>query len=463
MNIVEQLDTFFGDLSSVLWSWPLATILLGAGLIVTISLKFVQIRGFKHGLSLISGKFDKPEHEGAITHFQALSAALSATIGTGNIAGVATAIYWGGPGAIFWMWLTAAFGMALKFASCTLAQKYRKIDSDGNVRGGPMYYIEMGLGKNFKFLAIIFAIFTAIAAFGIGNMTQANSVANSLSGIIYGTDADNDLVFKIIVGLVMAFLVGLVIIGGIKRIGQVASRIVPLMCVFYVGGALFIIFTHLDQAADAISLIVRSAFNPDATIGGIAGSSIMLAIRHGVARGIFSNESGLGTAPMAHAAAKTDKPVREGLVAMLGPFIDTLIICTMTAIIIIIANDWTSIDGAELTSNSFEKLLPGFGSYIVSIGLVFFCFSTLISWSYYGEKGFEYLFGRKHGIIYRYIFLIFIPIGAAIKISLVWRISDVFNALMAAPNLIALLLLLPVLIKMTRDYFSERNNFKPQV
>ncbi len=460
MGFLDSLNDILASISGFLWGAPLAFLLLGAGLIITLTLKFVQIRGFKHGIELISGKYDKPEHEGAITHFQALSAALSATIGTGNIAGVATAIHMGGPGAIFWMWVTAIFGMAIKFASCTLAQKFRKIDPDGNVRGGPMYYIEIGLGQKFKFMAVAFAIFTAIAALGTGNMTQANSVANALSGVVYGPMAKGDVLFKLVIGMIIAALVGMVIIGGIKRIGQVASRVVPFMSVFYVCGALYIIFTQIEQAGYALQLIVNSAFKPSAAAGGVAGTAFITVFRHGVARGIFSNESGLGTAPMAHAAAKTDKPAREGLVAMLGPFIDTIIICSMTAIIIIIAGDWLKINGAELTSHSFEKQFPGFGGLIVSIGLMFFAFSTLISWSYYGEKGFEYLFGREKLIIYRWIFLLFIPIGAAVKIQLVWNFSDIGNALMALPNLIALLILLPVTMKLSNGYFGELRDLR---
>lgn len=497
MEFINQLNSFTKLIADNLWSLPLAAILLGVGLIMTVLLKLVQIRGFKHGIELISGKYDRPEHAGAITHFQALTAALSATIGTGNIAGVAIGIYYGGPGAVFWMWVTAVFGMALKFASCTLAQKYRKIDKDGYVRGGPMYYIEHGLGKNFKFLAVAFAIFTAVAAFGIGNMAQANSVANALSGLVYGNETvqtdspavttdslptmtseidneegdesaavgkkfviDKKFWFKLIFGIVLAFIVGLVIIGGIKRIGQVASKIVPVMSIFYVCGALYVIFTNFELIGNAFDLIFTSAFNPKAAKGGVLGSGFFIALRYGVSKGIFSNESGLGTAPMAHAAAKTDKPVREGLVAMLGPFIDTIIICTMTALVIILAGNWTSVEGAELTSNSFEHFLPGAGHIIVSIGLIFFAFSTLVTWSYYGEKGFEYLFGRKRNIFYRWIFLVFIPLGAAIKIQLVWNLSDIGNALMAAPNLIAILLLSPVLIKMTQKYFIEHKASK---
>ena len=454
MGIIEQINSVLGDISGFLWGMPLAIILLLTGLIFTIILKFVQFRGFKHGIELISGKYDQPEHEGAITHFQALSAALSATIGTGNIAGVATALYWGGPGAIFWMWLTALFGMSIKFVTCTLAQRYRKIDPDGNVRGGPMYYMELGLGRGAKWLAVMFALFTALAAFGTGNMTPANSVANAFSGLVLGPKAQGDLWLKLIFGIVIAFLVGLVIIGGIRRIGQVASKIVPLMSIFYVGGALYIILSNLGTAGAGIELIIKSAFNPDAVSGGMAGSAFMIALRYGVARGIFSNEAGLGTAPMAHAAAKTDQPVREGLVAMLGPFIDTILICTMTALVIIISGSWTAIEGAEMTSLAFEKSLPGYGHLIVSIGLIFFAFSTLISWSYYGEKGVEYLFGRGSTTIYKWIFLIFIPIGASIKIELVWNLSDIGNALMAAPNLIAILLLSPVIVRMTNKYFK---------
>lgn len=483
MEIVETLNRFFGDIGNFLWGAPLAFTLLGVGLLTTIILKVVQFRGFKHGLELISGKYDKPEHEGAITHFQALSAALSATIGTGNIAGVAVAIHMGGPGAIFWMWLTALFGMAIKFTTCTLAQKFRKIDPDGHVRGGPMYYMEMGLGSWAKILAVMFSVFTALAAFGIGNMAQANSVSIALENSIEQSAAGHRLihgilgninlfpnsaggyafsipVFKLLLGLVMAFLVGLVIIGGIKRIGQVASKIVPIMCIFYIVCSLYIIFTHLGLAANAIGLIFKAAFSPSAATGGIAGSTIMIAMREGVRRGIFSNESGLGTAPMAHAAAKTDQPVREGLVAMLGPFIDTIIICSMTAIVIISAGDWLSANSSELTSGSFEHFLPGAGNHIVAIGLVFFAFSTLISWSYYGEKGVEYLFGRNFCGIYRWIFLVFIPIGASVKIALVWNISDVGNALMAAPNLIAILLLLPLIYKLTQKYFAEYKSGK---
>jgi AGCS family alanine or glycine:cation symporter len=332
-------------------------------------------------------------------------------------------------------------------------------------------------------------------------MAQANSVANALSGLVYGSETvqtestvvtsdslsvmasednsmstdslteaggkiviDKKFWFKLIFGFILALIVGLVIIGGIKRIGQVASKIVPVMSLFYVCAALYVLLTNYELIGNAFDLIFTSAFNPSAAKGGVLGSGFFIALRWGVSKGIFSNESGLGTAPMAHAAAKTDKPVREGLVAMLGPFIDTIVICTMTALIIILAGDWTSVEGAELTSNSFEHFLPGVGHIVVSIGLIFFAFSTLVTWSYYGEKGFEYLFGRKRNIIYRWIFLLFIPlfipIGAAIKIQLVWNLSDIGNALMAAPNLIAILLLSPILIKMTRKYFIEHKASK---
>lgn len=433
------------------WVWGPVTIILlvGTGIYLTIRLKFIQFRGFKHAIDLIMGKYDRPEDTGEITHFQALSTALSATIGVGNIAGVATAIAAGGPGAVFWMWVTAIFGSALKYTSCTLSLRFRKIREDGVVSGGPMYYIEKGLG--FKPLAILFALCGAIAAFGIGNMVQSNTVADALNSSFYIPVWAS--------GFVIAVLVALVIIGGIKRIAQVAQRLTPGMTVFYVVTAMIILLINLPKIPHALYLIFKHAFTPTAATGGFLGSTVLYTIRMGVARGIFSNESGLGSAPIAHAAAKTEEPVREGLVAMIGPFVDTILICSMTAFVIIITGVWNSGEtGAPLTAMGFGKgfFIPKIGEYVVSIGVVLFAFSTMLGWSYYGEKCAEYLFGEKIIYPYRWVFVIFIFLGAVFKLPLVWSLSDIANGLMAFPNLIGLIFLSPLVAKLTKDYFKRQ-------
>ncbi len=453
---MEQLQSWLDAASGYVWGVPLIVILVGTGIFLTVRNRLVQLRGFKHSFELISGKFDRPEHEGEISHFQALSAALSATIGTGNITGVATAIAIGGPGALFWMWVTAVFGMAVKYTSCTLAVMYRRIDPDGHVRGGPMYFIELGLGKRWKFLAVLFAFFTAVAALGIGNMVQANSVADGLVDFfgIKGTEAGMST--RWIIGIFIAIMVGLVIIGGIKRIGQVASKLVPFMCAVYVVSALIILAIAYDKVIPAFGLVFESAFNPVSASGGFAGATVMMIIQQGVRRGLFSNESGLGSAPMAHAAAKVKEPVREGLVAMIGPFVDTLVICTMTGLVIIVSGQWNSgLNGTPLSSAAFDTILPGWGSHMVSFGLVLFAYSTIISWSYYGEKGIEYLLGRPAVLPYKIVYLIFIPLGAALKLGVVWSFADICNGLMALPNLIALIGLSSVVAVATKKYFKE--------
>lgn len=453
---MDQLLSVVKWLQDAVWGVPLILILVGTGIFVTIRNRFVQFRGFKHSIELISGRYDKPHHKGEITHFQALSAALSATIGTGNIAGVATAVAVGGPGALFWMWVTAVFGMAVKFTSCTLAVMYRRIDDDGYVRGGPMYFIEMGMGPRWKFLAYMFAICTAVAALGIGNMVQANSVADGLASLADVSGTASESLMRWIIGLVIAILVGLVIVGGIKRIGQVASKLVPFMSVIYVASALIVLAISYDKIIPAFELIFEYAFTPMSATGGFVGSTIWITLQQGMRRGVFSNESGLGSAPMAHAAAKVNEPVREGLVASIGPFVDTLVICTMTGLVILVSGEWmTGETGTPLTANSFAAILPGWGGRMVSLGLVLFAYSTIISWSYYGEKGIEYIFGRPAVKPYRWIYLVFIPIGAAMRIDLVWGIADVLNGLMALPNLIALLALSGVVAAATRKYFSE--------
>ncbi|MGL1934986.1 MAG: sodium:alanine symporter family protein [Fibrobacterales bacterium] len=452
MDIASLISTIDG----YIWGPWLMVLLVGTGLYLTIRLFFVQFRGFKHGLKVVRGGFDKEEDEGEITHFQALTAALSATIGTGNIVGVAAAILMGGPGAAFWMWVTALVGMATKFASCTLAVHYRTIDETGEAHGGPMHFIEQGMGPKFKWLAILFAVFTVTASFGIGNMFQINNVATSLNTLFRGGTEPSAL-FNVIVGVVFAVMVGIVILGGIKSIGKFASKIVPIMCFFYVGAGLIILVKNMGAIPDAFGTIFYYAFNtPEALAGGLLGT----VIRAGVARGLFSNEAGMGSAAMAHGAAKTSEPVREGLVAMLGPFIDTIVICSITALVIIItgAHEIQDIAKGELTGKAFEiGLGSSIGSQLVAIGVIFFSFSTLISWSYYGDRAADYLFGKKAVVPYRYIYLGFIIIGATIKIGTVIDFSDAMNGLMVIPNLIALIVLSPVVVKLTKDYFARMN------
>lgn len=453
---MEQILNIIKTVDGAVWGVPLMALLVGTGIFVTIRNKLVQIRGVKHSFELVSGKYDKPEHKGEITHFQALSAALSATIGTGNITGVATAIAVGGPGALFWMWITAIFGMAVKYTSCTLAVMYRKIDPDGYVRGGPMYFIQMGMNRRWRFLAYMFAGCTAVAALGIGNMVQANSVADGFVSLVDQTGTTAGLYIRLGLGLFIAVMVGLVIVGGIKRIGSVASRLVPFMCIIYFGSALVVLVISYDLILPTFALIFKSAFVPMSATGGFAGASVMMIIQQGVRRGVFSNESGLGSAPMAHAAAKVNEPVREGLVAMIGPLIDTLIICTMTGLVILVSGQWNSgLDGTPLTAEAFETILPSWGRSMVSLGLILFAYSTIISWSYYGEKGIEFILGRKAVRPYKYIYLLFLPIGAGLKLDFVWGFADIANGLMALPNLVALLALSGVVAAATKKYFSE--------
>ncbi|MFC1523212.1 alanine/glycine:cation symporter family protein [Thermodesulfobacteriota bacterium] len=444
--MIEFLDTVDG----IVWGPVTIILLFGTGILLTVILKAVQVRKFFYGFQLISGKYDNPHDHGEITHFQALCAALSATIGTGNIAGVGTAVALGGPGAVFWMWVTAILGMGLKYGECLLSLKYRTIHEDGSVSAGPMYYLEKGLGQ--KWLGILFAFFAAIASFGIGNMVQANSVAEPVQTYFS--------IPKPVTGLLIGVLVFAVIVGGIKRIGQVASKLVPFMAVFYILGSLWIIFQNLSAVPAAFGLIFSDAFTGSAASGGFAGAALAQAIRFGVARGVFSNEAGLGSAPIAHGAAQTEEPVREGLVAMLGPFIDTIVICSMTALVIIITGAYTSGEtGAVLTANAFDSALPGIGGYIVAIGIIFFAFSTAISWSYYGDRAVEYLFGPEMGpkmiMPYRILFCLLLPVGASLKLALVWTISDITNALMAWPNLVALIGLSPVIVSQTKEYFAD--------
>jgi len=447
---LESINQLLIKISGFVWGLPLIILLLGTGVILTIRTGFIQFRGFKHAWGLVSGKYDKPDEKGETTHFQSLSTALSATIGTGNIAGVATAIASGGPGAVFWMWITAIFGMSVKYNCCMLAQKYRQIDENGIVSGGPAYYLRNGLKS--KPLGFFFAFFTIVASFGIGNLAQANSVAAPLEAV-FGFN-------KMATGIVAAMLVAAVIIGGIKRIAVVTSRLVPLMALFYVIAAVTVMILNYEKILPAFESIFHYAFHdvPKTASGGFAGATVWAVMRFGVARGLFSNEAGLGSAAIAHAPAKTDQPVREGLVAMLGPFIDTIIICTMTALVIIISGLWDSgQSGANLSSAAFQKTIPVIGKYVVSISISIFAFTTLIGWSYYGDRNIEYLFGEKYVQIYRFLFVLIIPIGAVLKLEIVWNFCDIANALMAIPNLIGLIALSGFVAKMTNDYFKQKN------
>jgi AGCS family alanine or glycine:cation symporter len=556
-GLSDLVNSYLGPAASFLeeyvWAWPekaplLAIVLLGTGLFVTVRLGFIQVRGFRHAINITRGKYDNPDDAGDLNHFQALTTALSATVGIGNIAGVAIGIRMGGPGALFWMWLTAFFGMALKYAECTLAVRYRRVNPDGSVSGGPMYYIEKGLGPRWKWMAMIFAACAAISSFGSGNMNQSNTLATrleTLTGIptIYSA-------------LVFAALVALVIIGGIRRIGRVTSILAPGMAILYVAGAMIILAMHLEQIPGALATIVREAFAPGPLAGGAMGS-LLITVMWGIRRGLFSNEAGQGSAPIAHATAKTDEPVREGLVASLEPFIDTLVICTMTGLVIVLTGVWQEkvpqtlglgdvtmvqveaaddetliryvedglppaagevvardgttpgatilaygqvvegarlvgadgkpwsgslflkddgdeigvlpgteepmvegravVTGADLTAMGFRNSLGAFGDWIVTLAVVLFAVSTGISWSYYGDRATEYLFGSQAIPIYRWVFVAFFFLGAILPLRSVWTWGDVALGTMSFPNLIALILLSGNVAMMTREYFSRKH------
>lgn len=446
----QALITFFKKTSDLVWGPPLMILLVGTGIFLTFRLRGLQFRGLWHSLylALIKRK-EEGTAEGDISHFQALMTALAATVGTGNIAGVATAIAAGGPGALFWMWITGLFGMATKYAEAVLAVKYREIDEFGTMSGGPMYYISKGLGM--KWLGTLFAIFASIAAFGIGNMVQSNSVADAMETSFH--------VAPWITGLILAIATAMVILGGIKSIGRVTAFLVPLMIVFYMAGALLVMIINYQAIPEAFYLVFKYAFTPHAIVGGTLGSLIRVTVRMGVARGVFSNESGLGSAPIAAAAAQTKNPVTQALVSMTQTFIDTIVVCSFTGFVIIQSGLWNSgYDGAQLTTHAFNHGLPGnSGGIIVAIGLIFFAYSTLLGWSYYGEKSLEYLFGPGWVKPYRIIFCIVVFIGAGVKLELVWSIADVFNGLMALPNLIGLLALSGVVVSETNKYYYQGN------
>lgn len=454
--MLQTFNEVIATLSDIVWGPVMLILILGTGLYLSIGLKGFTIKQLPEGFrQLWRGR--RSDEEGEVPPFNALMIALSATIGTGNIVGVATAIALGGPGALFWMWLTALVGMATKYAEAVLAVHYRKTNEYGEHVGGPMYYIRYGLGENWRWLAAAFAFFGMIAAFGIGNTVQGNSVAQAMSDLLVPDATGSALTSnKLATGLVLMALVAAVILGGIRRIGHIAGGLVPFMGIAYFACGLFVVLTQIHLLPDAFTLIVKSAFTGTAATGGFAGAAVMAAIRFGVARGIFSNEAGLGSAPMAHAHARTNSPVKQGTIAMLGTFIDTIIVCSITGLAIVMTGVWTSGEtGSTLTSMAMETGLPGFGQYIVSASIALFALTTLIGWSVYGERCTCYLFGDRARTPFRILWIIAIPIGAIANLELIWAVADVFNALMAIPNLIALVLLSPVVFQLTRTALAK--------
>lgn len=446
MDFIMSLNS---TINSLVWGPPMLFLIVGTGVYLTVRTNFFSILKLGYVLKNTLFKiFAKDQQgEGEITPFQAVATALAATVGTGNIAGVATAIALGGPGAVFWMWVSALFGMTTKFGEVVLSINYREKTDDGRFIGGPMYYIEKGL--NMKWLAVIFAAFGSLAAFGIGNMVQSNSVAASLQ--------QSFSVPPLVTGLVLAVLTALVILGGIKRIGQVTERLVPAMATIYILGAIFIIILNGAHIPEAFGLIFSNAFTGTAAVGGFAGSTLAMAVRFGVARGVFSNEAGLGSAPIAHAASTTDHPVRQGLWGVFEVFMDTIVICTLTALAILVSELWdTGVTGAALTTQAFDEAIMG-GGYIVSVGIMLFAFSTILGWSYYGERCAEYLFGEKAIVPYRVIWIPFVIIGAVGGLEFIWDLADTMNGLMAIPNLIGVLLLSGTIFRLTKEFFAKES------
>lgn len=439
---MDYLNAFFTTLSSLLWGWPMIALLLGTHVFLTIRLRFPQLKILK--AIKLSVKRDK-DASGDVSQFGALATALAATIGTGNIVGVATAISLGGPGAVFWCWLTGVFGIATKYGEGLLAIKYRETTADGRMLGGPMYALEKGLG--WKWMAVLFAIFTACASFGIGSTVQANAIA-TITHEAYGVPTT-------IVGIAVSLLVAAVVLGGVKSIARVCGFLVPFMALFYVLGCIYILCVNGSYVWPAIKLIVESAFSPQAASGGFAGTSVMLAARYGISRGLFSNESGMGSAPIVAAAARTRNPVRQALVSSTGTFWDTVVICAITGVVIVSSilayPDISYTDGATLTKMAFDKI-PYVGKPLLSFGLLTFAFSTILGWSYYGERAVEYLKGKSWMLVYRVLFIISIFAGSVANLNVVWNLSDCTNALMAIPNLISLLLLNGVIVHETRKY-----------
>ena len=439
LNLLKELD-------ALVWGPPLLILLVGTGIYLTLRLGLLQILRLPKAFQLI---FTKDKGHGDVSSFAALCTALAATVGTGNIIGVATAIKVGGPGALFWMWMAAFFGMATKYAEGLLAIKYRTKDDHGAVAGGTMHYILLGMGEKWRPLAIFFAIAgVLVALMGIGTFTQVNSITESVQNTASIDPA--------ITAIVLSIFVGIAVFGGLKSISKVSTTVVPFMAIIYILGTLTVIFFNIDKVPATLSLVLTSAFSPIAAVGGFAGASVRMAIQNGVARGVFSNESGLGSAPIAAAAAKTNEPVEQGLISMTGTFIDTLIICTLTGLTILVTGVWNgNLDGVALTQSAFSTVFSYFGPALLTIFLVLFAFTTILGWNYYGERCFEFLFGVRFIWLYRVVFVAMVLLGGFIELDMVWVIADIVNALMALPNLIAILTLSPVVIAETKKYFAK--------
>ena len=439
LELLKALDAF-------VWGPPLLLLLVGTGIYLTIRLGLLQLVRLPKAFQLI---FTKDKGHGDVSSFAALCTALAATVGTGNIIGVATAIKVGGPGALFWMWMAAFFGMATKYAEGLLAIKYRTKDANGAVAGGPMHYILLGMGEKWRPLAIFFALAgVLVALLGIGTFTQVNSITESIQNTAQINPA--------ITALVLSVFVGIAVFGGLKSISKVSTAVVPFMAIVYILGTLTVILFNIEKVPATLALIFTSAFSPVAAVGGFAGASIRMAIQNGVARGVFSNESGLGSAPIAAAAAKTNEPVEQGLISMTGTFIDTLIICTLTGLTILVTGVWSGdLNGVALTQSAFSTVFSYFGPALLTIFLVLFAFTTILGWNYYGERCFEFLFGVRFIWLYRVVFVVMVLLGGFIELDMVWIIADIVNALMALPNLIALLVLSPVVIAETKKYFKH--------
>ena len=439
LELLKALDAFA-------WGPPLLILLVGTGIYLTIRLGLLQVARLPKAFQLI---FIKDKGHGDVSSFAALCTALAATVGTGNIIGVATAIKVGGPGALFWMWMAAFFGMATKYAEGLLAIKYRTKDANGAVAGGPMHYILLGMGEKWRPLAIFFALAgVLVALLGIGTFTQVNSITESIQNTAQVDPA--------ITALILSIFVGIAVFGGLKSISKVSTAVVPFMAIVYILGTLTVILFNIEKIPATLALIFTSAFSPTAAVGGFAGASIRMAIQNGVARGVFSNESGLGSAPIAAAAAKTNEPVEQGLISMTGTFIDTLIICTLTGLTILVTGVWSGdLNGVALTQSAFSTVFSYFGPSLLTIFLVLFAFTTILGWNYYGERCFEFLFGVRFIWLYRVVFVVMVLLGGFIELDMVWIIADIVNALMALPNLIALLVLSPVVIAETKKYFKH--------
>ena len=463
--MTEILSSVIKAYNEYIGGYLILALLIPTGLFFTFYLKFLQVSKFKHAIQIVAGKFSTKKTKGDVSSFKALTTALSATVGTGNIVGVALAIHWGGPGAIFWIWVVGFLGMMLKMVECTLAQKYRIVNSDGSISGGPMYYMEHGLkqklGKFAKVLAIIFSLAAILCSFGTGNMAQANSMADALNSS-YGVPLWSS-------AIIITFLVLLIIVGGLKRIAEVTYRLVPFMAVTYFIAALVVIIVFIEEVPEAFKLIITDAFTGTAAAGGFIGSTFIMTLTWGVRRGLFSNEAGQGSAPIAHAAAKTEHPMQEGLVASLEPLVDTIIICTLTALVIVITGAWTAHDsaGVSMTILGFETGLREIGlgwiaKHVVSIGLLLFAFSTIIAWSYYGSRAVQYIWGDKAIKPYYFAYGAFVFLGCVWGLELVWSFVDMVITFMSIPNLIAIIILAPVMKKEADNYFSFiKKEYKP--